>query len=116
MPLVIQGYKTELFRFRICRSGIGKGGEDCFDLPKDSPDYWSENIRILFWIFPEYHVQFLSVGTFGEYCQTFETDLTKVSFINYIWKKSFWIKERNELDKVEREDEAIKVLRMFRKG
>jgi len=104
-------YKTELFQFSNLQIGIGKNGEDCFDLPKDSDDYknYGNNISAYyFWIFPNLMFNFYPWGLSINIIRPLKKDLTKVSFLTYLWDESKIDKGSGAgIDKVEREDEAI---------
>lgn len=102
------GYRTELFKFSSLQIGIGKSGEDCFDLPKDSPDYGQNISAYYFWIFPNIMFNFYPWGLSINVVRPLKPDLTKVSFITYVYDESRLDKGAGAgLDKVEREDEAI---------
>ncbi len=102
------GYKTKLFRYSNLQVGIGKSGEDCFDLPNDSPDFGQKISAYYYWIFPNIMFNFYPWGLSINIVKPLKPDLTKVSFINYVWKEELLDKGAGaELDKVEREDEAI---------
>ena len=102
------GYKTELFQFSSLQIGIGKSGEDCFDLPKDSPDYGQKISAYYFWIFPNIMFNFYPWGLSINIVKPLKPDLSKVSFLTYIYDESRLDKGAGAgLDKVEREDEAI---------
>jgi len=102
------GYKTELFKFSSLQTGIGKSGEDCFDLPKDSPDYGQKISAYYFWIFPNIMFNFYPWGLSINVVRPVKPDLSKVSFITYVYDESRLDKGAGAgLDKVEREDEAI---------
>jgi len=101
-------YKTELFRYSSLQTGIGRSGEDCFDLPKDSPDYGQNISAYYFWIFPNLMFNFYPWGLSINVVRPLKPNLTKVSFITYVWKESLIDKGAGAgLDKVEREDESI---------
>lgn len=102
------GYRTELFGFSNLQVGIGKSGEVCFDLPKDSPDYGQSISAYYFWIFPNLMFNFYPWGLSINIVRPLKSDLTKISFLTYVWKESLINKGAGSgLDKVEREDEAI---------
>ena len=102
------GYKTELFRFSNLQTGIGKSGEDCFDLPEDSTDFGQNISAYYFWVFPNVMFNFYPWGLSINIVKPLKPNLTKVSFLNYVWKEDLLNKGAGaELDKVEREDEAI---------
>lgn len=101
-------YRTELFEYSSLQTGIGKGGEDCFELPGDSPDYGLNVSAYYFWIFPNLMFNFYPWGLSVNIVTPLKKDLTKVSFLAYVWKESkLGSGAGSGLDKVEREDEAI---------
>lgn len=102
------GYRTELFRYSNLQVGIAKGGEDCFDLPKDSPDYGQNISAYYFWIFPNMMFNFYPWGLSINVVRPLKPDLSKVSFLTYVYDENRLEKGAGAgLDKVEREDEAI---------
>ncbi len=102
------GYRTELYRFSNLQIGIAKSGKDCFDLPKDSPDYGQNISAYYFWIFPNTMFNFYPWGLSINVVMPIKPDLTKVSFQTYVWDESKLNTGAGaDLDKVEREDEAI---------
>lgn len=102
------GYKTELFRYSNLQTGISKSGNDCFELPYNSPDYGQKISAYYFWIFPNMMFNFYPWGLSVNIVRPLKKDLTKVSFLTYVWKESLMDKGAGSgLDKVEREDEAI---------
>lgn len=102
------GYKTELFEFSNLQTGIAKSGEDCFELPADSPDFGKNISAYYFWIFPNLMFNFYPWGLSVNVICPIKKDLTKVSFLTYVWDESKSDSGAGAgLDKVEREDEAI---------
>ncbi len=102
------GYKTELFKFSSLQIGIGKSGEDCFELPKNSPDCGQKISAYYFWIFPNIMFNFYPWGLSINVVRPIKPDLSKVSFLTYIYDETKLDKGAGAgLDKVEREDEAI---------
>jgi choline monooxygenase len=101
-------YTTELFGYSNLQLGIAKEGEDCFDLPLESPDYGKRVAAYYFWVFPNMMFNFYPWGLSINIVKPVSPAYTKVSFISYVWKDD----KRNtgagaELDKVEHEDEEI---------
>jgi len=104
------GYTTELFRFSNLQIGHAnkKGGEECFKIPEGHSDHGKNISAYYFWIFPNIMYNFYPWGLSINIVKPIKKDLTKVSFISYVYDES----KLNEgagsaLDKVEREDEAI---------
>jgi len=101
-------YTTELFRYSSLQIGIAKSGEDYFHLPEDSPDYGLKIAAYYFWVFPNMMFNFYPWGLSINVVRPIKPDLSKISFISYVWDESKLDKGAGvELDKVEREDEAI---------
>ncbi|MDQ3022430.1 MAG: aromatic ring-hydroxylating dioxygenase subunit alpha [Bacteroidota bacterium] len=101
-------YKTELYKFSSLQTGVAKSGEDCFDFPKNSTDFGQKISAFYFWIFPNTMFNFYPWGLSINVIKPVKPDLSKVSFITYVWDESKLDKGAGAgLDKVEREDEAI---------
>jgi choline monooxygenase len=101
-------YTTELFRYSSLQLGISKGGDEIFDLPKDAVDYGKKIAAYYFWVFPNMMFNFYPWGLSINVIRPLASSLTKVSFITYIWKENLLgTGAGSDLDKVEREDEAI---------
>lgn len=101
-------YRTELYRYSNLQVGISKNGEDCFTLPESSPDHGQNISAYYFWIFPNMMFNFYPWGLSINIVRPLKPDLTRVSFLTFIWNESLLDKGAGTgLDKVEREDEAI---------
>lgn len=101
-------YRTELYKYSSLQIGVGKSGEDCFDFPKSSSDYGQKISAFYYWIFPNTMFNFYPWGLSINVVRPLKSDLSKVSFLTYIWDESKLDKGAGAgLDKVEREDEAI---------
>ncbi len=101
-------YTTELYRYSNLQLALSKGGEDVFDLPKDSPDFGKQVSAYYYWIFPNIMFNFYPWGLSVNVIRPMGTSLTKVSFLTYIYDESKLDRGAGAgLDKVEREDEAI---------
>ena len=102
------GYKSEIYRFSNLQIGISKDGTGCFELPTDSPDYGQKISAYYFWIFPNLMFNFYPWGLSVNIVRPLNPELTRVSFLTYVYDESKLDKGAgSELDKVEREDEAI---------
>lgn len=101
-------YTTEIYKYSSLQLGIAKGGEDCFEIPESSPDSGKKIAAYYFWLFPNMMFNFYPWGLSINVVRPISVDLTKVSFITYIYDdKKFKNGSDEMLDKVEREDEAI---------
>ena len=101
-------YTTELFRHSSLQLGIAKEGEDCFNLPPDSPDYGKKVAAYYFFVFPNTMFNFYPWGLSVNIVQPLELAKTKVSFLTYISDASrFDTGAGSGLDTVELEDEAV---------
>jgi len=101
-------YRTEIFDYGNLQLGIAKGGEDCFDLPTDSPDYGQEVAAYYYWMFPNLMLNFYPWGLSINVVRPLAVDVTRVSFLSYVWDSSrMGAGAGAALDRVEREDEAV---------
>ncbi len=101
-------YQTELHRYGNLQIGVAKGGEDCFELPADSPDRGRHIAAYYFWLFPNIMFNFYPWGLSINVVRPLDVGLCKVSFITYVWKQDRLDRGAGAmLDRVEREDEAV---------
>jgi choline monooxygenase len=101
-------YTTELFRYCNLQLGVAKGGEDVFDLPPSSPDYGQNISAYYWWLFPNTMFNFYPWGLSVNVVKPLGPELTKVSFIPYVWRPEKLDRGAGAgLDRVEREDEAV---------
>ena len=101
-------YTTEVFDYCNLQLGIARGSEFTFELPKDSPDYGKQVAAYYYWVFPNLMLNFYPWGISVNVVKPLEVNLTKVSFIAYVWDRSKLSTGAGaELDRVEREDEQI---------
>lgn len=101
-------YTTELYKYSNLQLALAKGGEEHFNLPANHPDYGKKVAAYYYWLFPNMMFNFYPWGLSINIVKPLAPDLTKVSFITYIYDSTKL--ERGAggiLDKVEREDEAI---------
>ncbi|ULQ56221.1 aromatic ring-hydroxylating dioxygenase subunit alpha [Flavihumibacter rivuli] len=101
-------YTTEVFRFCNLQLGIGKKGDSCFDLPKDSPDYGKHVAAYYFWAFPNMMFNFYPWGLSLNLVQPIGVSECKVSFLAYVYDESKLDEGAGSgLDTVEMEDEEV---------
>ena len=101
-------YNTELYPKASLQLGIGKTGEDCFDLPPSSIDYGTNVAAYYFWIYPNMMFNFYPWGLSVNIVSPVSVNKTKVEFIVYMWNEEKYDKGAgSDLDKVELEDEEI---------
>jgi choline monooxygenase len=106
--IVYDEYRTELFPHSILQVATTKGGEDVFDLPKESPDYGQQITAYYWWIFPNLMFNFYPWGLSVNVIRPQRPDRTRVSFIGYVWDRSkLESGPGGQIDRVEREDETI---------
>jgi choline monooxygenase len=102
-------YATELFfPYSNLQVGMAKTGEDCFDLPSDSPDYGKNIAAYYFWVFPNMMFNFYPWGLSVNVVEPVSISQSRVMFYSYVWDETKLSKGAGaELDKVEMEDEEI---------
>lgn len=101
-------YRTELLPWGTCQVGIGKGGEEVFDLPADHEDAGQAIAAYYFWLFPNIMFNFYPWGLSLNIVRPLQPDLTRVSFRAYVWKADkLGSGAGADVDLVEREDEAV---------
>ncbi len=101
-------YETILLKHGNLQLGVGSEGEECFDLPSGHIDEGQPIAAFYFWLYPNLMLNFYPWGLSVNVVRPLGPDTTKVSFIPYVWDES----KRSagaggELDRVEREDEAV---------
>ncbi|WP_018466224.1 aromatic ring-hydroxylating oxygenase subunit alpha [Calidithermus timidus] len=101
-------YSSEIYEWCNLQLGIASGGEGCFDLPKDSPDYGMRIAAYYYWVFPNLMLNFYPWGLSINVVRPLGPELTKVSFLPYVWDASRLEQGAGAaLDRVEREDEVV---------
>ncbi len=101
-------YRTELIPWGSCQVGIGRGGEEVFDLPPDHEDATQAVAAYYFWLFPNIMFNFYPWGLSLNIVRPQQPGLTKVSFCAYVWRpEKLGTGAGADLDLVEREDEAV---------
>ncbi len=106
--LVYDDYATEPYRYGNLQVGVGKDGENTFDLPSSSPDFGKNIAAYYFWFFPNLMFNFYPWGLSINVVRPLAPDLMKVQFLPYVWKDDLLgLGAGGDLDRVEREDEAV---------
>lgn len=101
-------YATELFEYASLQIGIGRAGEDCFDLPSSSPDHGRPVAAYYFFLFPNTMFNAYPWGLSVNIVRPQGVGLTRVSFLSYVLDASRLETGAGAgLDRVEREDEAV---------
>lgn len=101
-------YRTELFAYASLQLGVSESGGEVFDQPESSPDAESSVAGYYFWLFPNLMLNFYPWGLSINIVRPLGVDRTRVSFQAYVHDESKLAQGAGaELDKVEREDEAI---------
>jgi choline monooxygenase len=103
-----ENYSSELYAH--CNLQLAPAGSDdlVFDLPPESPDYGKRIAAYYFWVFPNLMFNFYPWGVSINVVRPLGQELTKVSFIQYVWDhKKYGQGAGARLDRVEREDEVI---------
>ncbi|WP_337868503.1 aromatic ring-hydroxylating dioxygenase subunit alpha [Meiothermus sp.] len=101
-------YTTEVYDWCNLQLGVAAPGEPCFDLPKDSPDYGQRIAAYYYWVFPNLMLNFYPWGLSVNVVRPLGLELTKVSFLPYVWDASkLEAGAGAALDRVEREDEVV---------
>jgi len=105
-------YATEIYRWSNLQLGVAADGEDAFDLPESSPDFDPTGKRRIaayyWWLFPNLMMNVYPWGISVNLILPLAPDRTKVLFRTYVHDPSRLDTGAGaELDKVEREDEAI---------
>lgn len=108
-------YTYELHDHMSLQLAGAKAGDDRFDLPADSPDHGKDIAAYYYWLFPNTMFNFYPWGLSVNVVKPLAHDLTRVSFICYVWNESRLGQGAGAgLDRVEREDEAI--IELVQKG
>ena len=108
-------YRYELYRYCNLQLGLGKPGSEAFELTQDSPEKVETVCAYYWWLFPNTMFNFYPWGLSINIVRPLALDLTRVSFLSYIWNPAKLSRGAGgELDRVEREDEAV--VEMVQKG
>ncbi len=101
-------YRTELFDHSSVQVGIARGGGDVLSPPSASPDHGKSIAGYYFWLFPNTIFNIYPWGISVNIVKPLGVDRTRVSFLSYVLDSSKLERGAGaELDRVEREDEAI---------
>lgn len=111
----IDDYSTELYEHGNLQLAMAKDGDVCFDLPEGAPDFGQRIAAYYYWLFPNTMLNFYPWGLSINVVKPLGPDVTRVSFIPYVWREDLIGSGAGaELDRVEREDEAI--IELVQKG
>ncbi len=103
-----KNYVTEVYRYSNLQLGIGKQGDDVFDLPASSVDYGKHVAAYYYWVFPNMMFNFYPWGCSVNIVKPINLQMTKVSFLTFVLDETkLHLGAGSDLDRVEREDEAI---------
>jgi choline monooxygenase len=106
--LEYENYNTYTYDHCNLQLAEAKGTEGTFDLPKESPDFGKAISAYYYWMFPNLMLNFYPWGLSINVIRPMGQELTKVSFIRYVWDETkIGIGAGAELDRVEREDEQV---------
>lgn len=101
-------YIVELLPWGVLQLGTADEGADAFDLPQSSPDHGKRIGAYYYWFFPNLMFNFYPWGLSINVIRPVAVDLTRVSFVSYVWKPERLDRGAGAgLDRVEREDEAV---------
>jgi choline monooxygenase len=101
-------YATELYAHGSLQIGVGKSGDDAFDLPAGHPDHGKSIVAYYYWLFPNLMLNFYPWGVSVNVVYPLAPDRTRVSFRSYVLDSTR--RERGvggNLHRVEMEDEEI---------
>lgn len=101
-------YEVELLPHGVLQVGTADDTSDVFDLPQSSPDFGKRIAAYYYWFFPNLMFNFYPWGLSINIIRPMAVDLTRVTFISYVWKPDRLDRGAGAgLDRVEREDEAV---------
>ena len=101
-------YTSEQYRWSNLQLAVASDGEDAFDVPQSSPDHGRRIAAYYYWNFPNTMFNFYPWGLSINIVRPLGPDRTKVSFLPFVWRPDkLGIGAGADLDRVEREDEAI---------
>jgi choline monooxygenase len=102
-------YVTELLPWGVLQIGAAEAGADAFEQPRGSSDEGKRIGAYYYWFFPNLMFNFYPWGLSINIVRPAGVELTRVSFITYVWRPDRLDRggAGAGLDRVEREDEAI---------
>jgi choline monooxygenase len=101
-------YSSELYDWSNLQLGVAQNNQGTFNLPKNSPDYGKNIAAYYYWVFPNMMLNFYPWGLSINVIRPLGPELTKVSFLPYVWDASKLGEGAGAmLDRVEREDEVV---------
>ena len=103
-----QNYLVELLPWGVLQLGNADASTDVFEIPRDASDHGQKIAAYYYWFFPNLMFNFYPWGLSINVIRPMAVDLTRVTFISYVWKPDRLDRGAGAgLDRVEREDEAI---------
>lgn len=101
-------YRVEKLPHGVLQVAVASPGTEVFDFPADHP-YAGESLSALYyWFFPNLMFNFYPWGLSINVVRPLGPELTRVSFIGYVWDRSkMEVGSGAALDRVEREDEVV---------
>jgi choline monooxygenase len=101
-------YEYHLFAYSNLQIGIGKSGENVFELPAGHPDYGKHISAYYWWVYPNLMFNYYPWGLSFNIVNPVQPDLTKVFFRAYVMDASkLDAGAGNGLGQVEEEDEEV---------
>ena len=106
--LEYENYSTQGIDNTVLQIGIGKDGENTFDIPQNHEDYGKNIAAYYFFLFPNMMFNFYPWGLSINVVKPKSPECTEIDYFSYVWKKELMNKGAGaDLDKVELEDEEI---------
>ena len=101
-------YTTETFRYCNLQFALAKKGENCFELPPESPDYGQRVFAYYFWLFPNMMFNFYPWGLSLNIVEPLGINQTRIIFKTYLLKgKTAADALDTHIHETEMEDEAV---------
>lgn len=101
-------YRTELHPWSVLQLGVAKWGEDAFEPSEGCVDTGERIAAYYYWLYPNTMMNVYPWGISVNIIRPLAVDLTKVSFLTYVWDRSRLDRGAGaDIDRVEREDESI---------